>query len=60
MFGWKAKATVEEEPEDREPLFEDDSPTWADGTVGPQNPVSRVFGRSRDDAEHEARLAVAD
>ena len=61
MFGWKGKkapedATWEQEPEE----IEEDVPTWADGSVGPTNTVSRVFGRLPDDAEHEAHLAAAE
>ena len=60
MFGWKAKATVEEAPVEPETPREEDLPTWADGSLGPQNTVSRVYGRYRSDEEHEARLASAE
>jgi len=62
MLGWKTKAAIENPPVDTEPEpeLEEDMPTWSDGTYGPQNPVSRVFGRLRGDAEHEARLASAE
>ena len=60
MFGWKAKAAPEEptyEPEPEE--YEDEMPTWADGSYGPHNPVSRIFGRLPGDAEGEARVMVS-
>jgi hypothetical protein len=60
MFGWKAKATVEEEPMEPEPLLEEDLPTWADGSIGPNNPASRVYGRQRNEADYESRLASAE
>ena len=60
MFGWKTKAVVEEVPIEAEPETDEELPTWGDGSIGPSNPVSRVYGRLRDDAEHEARLASAE
>ena len=60
MFGWKAKANIEEPPIESEPEIDEELPTWADGSVGPSNPVSRVFGRLRDDEIHEYRLASAE
>ncbi len=71
MLGWKAKTRPEEPLEDEEnesyePEIEygsevdENPPTWADGRRGPQNPVSRVFGRLPNDADCEARLALAE
>jgi hypothetical protein len=62
MLGWKAKATIDEPPieSETEPEMEEDQPTWSDGTLGPNNPVSRIYGRLRGDADHEARLASAE
>lgn len=60
MFGWKKK-----EPE-TEPGWEpesirsaDEAPTWADGSVGPENTASRVYGRLRHEQDQEARLSSA-
>jgi hypothetical protein len=60
MFGWKGKKTQENEPTESGLRIEEHQPTWSDGSIGPQNSVSRVYGRYRDDAEHEARLASAE
>jgi len=60
MLGWKAKAALEVPPVETEPETEDEMPTWSDGSLGPQNPVSRIYGRLRGDVDHEARLASAE
>lgn len=61
MWERKAKAAPEEEPWEPEPEErEENLPTWADGSSGPQNTVSRIFGRQRGEEAHEARLATAE
>jgi hypothetical protein len=61
MFGWKAKPAPEETSVELEPVErEEDAPTWSDGSHGPANPVSRIYGRLRNDDVYEAHVAAAD
>ena len=62
MFGWKAKKAIEEPSWEQPEAIEEEEllPTWSDGSYGPAVPASRIYGRLRGDAEHEARLAAAE
>jgi hypothetical protein len=60
MLGWKAKTKDEEPPMEATPIAEEEPSTWADGSFGPKNPVSRIYGRLRGEWESEARLATAE
>jgi hypothetical protein len=60
MLGWKSKSAIEDTPEAAMLVHGEEPSTWSDGTWGPMNPVSRIFGRQRGDADCEARLATAD
>jgi len=60
MFGWNAKKAPEEPAWEPEPEpMEEELPTWSDGSYGPQNTATRVFGRLHDDEAHEAALEAA-